>query len=166
MRTLIFLIISSFLYFSMQVKAQSTDEQTNIESLTQRVDSLEHELSYLKLIYELNSLNSDISMFSNDVRITSAAIELNVYSRNFDYKLGKAYIQNYEACQDKMESLQELIKKSKEFFALKVISYPFTDKELGVLMASYNTIDSAYKHLESSMKLLKLSVDFYRKRCS
>lgn len=163
MRTLIFLIISSSLYFSMQVKAQSNNEQTNIESLTQRVDSLEHELSYLKLIYELNSLNSDISMFSNDVQINAANIKLNMNSRNFDYKIGNAYLQLYESYQDKMESLQELIKKKKEFFALKVITYPFTDRELGVLMASYNTIDSAYKQLESSMKLLKLNVDFYRK---
>lgn len=166
MRTLIFLIISYSLYFSMQVKAQSTNEQTNIESLSQRVDSLEHELSYLKLTYELSSLNSDISMFSNDVRITSAAIELNVYSRNFDYRFGNAYLQNYEACQDKMESLQELIKQKKEFLALKFITYPFTESELNVLMASYNSLDAAYKHLESSMKVLKLSVDFYRKRCN
>lgn len=33
MRTLIFLIISFFIYFSMPIKAQSTNEQTNIESL-------------------------------------------------------------------------------------------------------------------------------------
>lgn len=163
MRTLIFLIISFFIYFSMPIKAQSTNEQTNIESLTQRVDSLEHELSYLKLIYELSSLNSDISMFSNDVKINAIDIKLDIYNRNFNYKLGNAYLQFYESCQDKMESLQELIKQKKEFLALKVITYPFTESELGVLLTSYNTIDSAYKHLESSMKLLKVNLDFYRK---
>ena len=45
-------------------------DSTKDISLTQRVDSLEHELSYIKLSYELYTLNNDLSIF-NTAGVTS-----------------------------------------------------------------------------------------------
>ncbi len=132
------------------------------QALVQRVDSLEHELSYLKLTYELYTLNSDITMFANEVYTKSVSIRLDLYNRNFNSKLGNAYQQYYESCLDKQQSILNLIEARKKSFALKVIIYPYTESELNVLMASYNVIDDAYGTLEQSMNMLKITIDAYR----
>ena len=92
-----------FLFFlvcglsSISIQAQSQNSQMEVHALVHRVDSLEHELSYLKLTYELYTLNSDITMFANEVYTKSIAIQLNLYNRNFNSKLGQSYQQYYES---------------------------------------------------------------------
>lgn len=61
MRTVLSFLVSVLSFISIQ--AQSQNSQMEMQALVHRVDSLEHELSYLKLTYELYTLNSDIIMF-------------------------------------------------------------------------------------------------------
>lgn len=143
--------------------AQSQDSREEMQILAQRVDSLEHELSYLKLTYELNTLNSDITMFANEVYTRSIAIQLDLYNQNFNCTLGDSYQRYYESCQRKKQSISELIEAKKTFFTLKVITYPYTESELNTLMASYNVINDAFDTLKSSMDVLKITIDAYNK---
>ena len=113
-----FLCSLVFVLSFSSVHAQSNDSQKEIQTLVQRVDSLEHELSYLKLTYELNTLNSDITMFANEVYTKSIAIQLDLYNRNFNSKLGDAYQQYYETCQRKKQSISELIEAKKTLYLI------------------------------------------------
>lgn len=137
-------------------------DSTKDISLTQRVDSLEHELSYIKLSYELYTLNNDLSIFNNDIGVRTNAIQINIYTHNFDYKLYKAYKDNYEATKDKLLSYQDLIETKKTYFWLKIITYPNTEVEKKLLLSSYMTIDKGYSQLESSLKLMKICLDMYK----
>lgn len=143
---------------SMVAPADSTKEI----SLTQRIDSLEHELSYIKLSYELYTLNNDLAVFKNNIGITTNEIQINIYERNFDYKLYSAYKDNYEANKDKLLSFQELIKAKKTYFWLKITTYPYFENEKELLLASYMTIDNGYSALESSLELMKVCLDMYK----
>lgn len=156
--TLLVLVLSIF-----SVNAQSQNSQEKMQTLVQRVDSLEHELSYLKLTYELSTLNSDMTLFSNEIYTKSLDIQLNLYTRNFNSQLGYAYQRYYKSCQERKQSISELIEAKKTFFALKVITYPFSESEMNTLKTSYNVIDNAYKSIETSMELLKIVVDAYNK---
>lgn len=156
--TLLVLVLSIF-----SVNAQSQNSQEKMQTLVQRVDSLEHELSYLKLTYELSTLNSDMTLFSNAINIKSLDIQLNLYNRNFNSQLGYAYQRYYKSCQEKKQSISELIEAKKTFFVLKVITYPFSESEMNTLKTSYNVIDNAYESIETSMELLKIVVDAYNK---
>ena len=154
--TLLVLVLSIF-----SVNAQSQNSQEKMQTLVQRVDSLEHELSYLNLTYELSTLNSDMTLFSNAIDIKSLEIQLNLYNRNFNSQLGYAYQRYYKSCQKKKQKISELIEAKKTIFVLKVITYPFSESEMNTLKASYNVIDNAYESIESSMELLKIVVDAY-----
>ena len=134
-----FLCSLVFVLSFSSVYAQSNDSQKEIQTLVQRVDSLEHELSYLRLTYELNTL----------------------YNRNFNSKLGDAYQQYYETCQRKKQSISELIEAKKTLYLIKVITYPYSESELKTLKASYNVINDAYGSLGKSMELLKIVIDTY-----
>lgn len=157
-----------FLFFlvcvlsSISIQAQSQDSQMEVHALVHKVDSLDHELSYLKLTYELYTLNSDITMFANEVYTKSIAIQLDLYKRNFNSKLGQSYQQYYESCLHKKQSIYELIEIKKEFLKLRVITYPYTESELKTLIGSYNVIDNAYNVLEHSMSMLKITIDAYK----
>ena len=139
-----FLCSLVFVLSFSSVYAQSNDSQKEIQTLVQRVDSLEHELSYLRLTYELNTLNSDITMFANEVYTKSIAIQ-----------------QYYETCQRKKQSISELIEAKKTLYLIKVITYPYSESELKTLKASYNVINDAYGSLGKSMELLKIVIDTY-----
>ena len=156
--TLLVLVLSIF-----SVNAQSQNSQEKMQTLVQRVDSLEHELSYLKLTYELSTLNSDMTLFTNEINIKSLEIQLNLYTRNFNSQLGYEYQRYYKLCQEHKQSISKLIEAKKTIFVLKVITYPFSESEMNTLKASYNVIDNAYELIGSSMKLLKFVVDAYNK---
>lgn len=141
--------------------AQSQNPQEEIQTLVQRVDSLEHELSYLKLTYELNALNSEIKMFANEVYSRYIAIQLDLHNRNFDFQLGDSYQQYYETCQLQKQSISELISAKKISFTLTIITHPYSENELNTLKASYNLIDNTYNTLEYSLKLLKMTINAY-----
>ena len=156
--TLLVLVLSIF-----SVNAQSQNSQEEMQTLVQRVDSLEHELSYLKLTYELSTLNSDMTLFTNEINIKSLEIRLNLYNRNFNSQLGYAYQRYYKSCQEHKQSISKLIEAKKTFFVLKVITYPFSESEKNMLKASYNMIDDEYELIGNSMELLKIVVDAYNK---
>lgn len=154
--TFLVLVLSIF-----SVNAQSQNSQEKMQTLVQRVDSLEHELSYLKLTYELSTLNSDMTLFSNEIHSKSLEIQLYIYNRNFNSQLGNAYQQYYKSCQEKKQSISELIEAEKTFFVLKVITYPFSESEMNALKAKYKVIDKAYDSLSKSMELFKIVMDAY-----
>ena len=156
--TLLVLVLSIF-----SVNAQSQNSQEEMQTLVQRVDSLEHELSYLNLTYELSTLNSDMTLFTNEINIKSLEIQLNLYNRNFNSQLGYEYQRYYKLCQEHKQSISKLIEAKKTFFVLKVITYPFSESEMNTLKAGYNVIDKAYESIENSMEVLKIVVDAYNK---
>lgn len=100
-------------------------------------------------------------MFANDVYTRSIAIRLDIYNRNLDYRLGDSYKQYYESCLRKKKAFCSLIEAKKTFFALKVMTYPYSESEFDALMASYSVINDAYSALETSMNLLKITIDAY-----
>ena len=156
--TLLVLVLSIF-----SVNAQSQNSQEKMQTLVQRVDSLEHELSYLNLTYELSTLNSDMTLFTNEINIKSLELQLNLYTRNFNSQLGYTSQRYYKSCQEHKQSISKLIEAKKTFFVLKVITYPFSESEMNTLKAGYNVIDKAYESIENSMEVLKIVVDAYNK---
>lgn len=144
--------------FSMVAPADSTKEI----SLIQRIDSLEHELSYVKLSYELYTLNNDLAVLKNYIGITTNQMQINIYERNFDYRLYKVYKDNYEINKEKLLSLQELIENKKTYLWHKITIYPYSENEKNLLLSSYMLIDNGYSALESSLKLMKVCLDIYK----
>ena len=102
-------------------------------------------------------------MFANEVYTKSIAIQLDLYNRNFNSKLGDSYQRYYESCQRKKQSISELIEAKKTLYLIKVITYPYSESELKTLKATYNVIDNVYDSLGNSMDLLKIVIDTYNK---
>ena len=80
MNKIIISFIFALSFFTAQAVSQNDKKDISTISLSQKVDSIEHELSYLKMSYELSSLNNDITMFANEIYTKSLAIQLNIQS--------------------------------------------------------------------------------------
>lgn len=158
-----FLYSLVFIFCSFSINVKSQDSIGQIQTLVQRVDSLEHELSYLKLIYELKTLNSDMAILKHEVDIKSNTIQLFIYDKNFDARLYETFQRYYESCQKQKEAYFELIGSMKDSFAIKVVAYHFTERELNILMLNYEIISQTYDLLEPSMNTLKLIIEMYGK---
>lgn len=161
MKKLLFLCLFALTFCSGF--AQSQKPQENDQALVQRIDSLEHELSYLKLSYDLYTLNSDMKMAASEIYAKYLVVREDINHRIFDKELGNAYKRYYKICEGQRESFDRLIKAKKNYFAIKVATYPYSENEMGVLKASYDLIDNAYDSLESSIELLKMALDTYYK---
>lgn len=130
--------------------------------LTQRVDSLEHELAYLKLSYELSTFHLDLSMFVNDVYNNLMEIKQELYNGSYDTKWYKMYQENYDNQKSKLETFSGLVELHKTSFAVNVRKSNFTENELNAMMIRWKLIDVAYESLVNYMDLFKRSIDAYR----
>lgn len=151
------LLVLSF--FSINAQAQVSQEE--MQALVQRVDSLEHELAYLKLSCNLSDLKNDISIFTNNINATQLAIQTNFYHRNFNSKLGNAYQRNYKASLIRKQSISYLIDTLKSYFNFNISTHTYTETELATLKACFGSINAAYDSLEEAMSLLKITIDTY-----
>ena len=161
MNKIIISFIFALSFFTAQAVSQNDKKDISTISLSQKVDSIEHELSYLKMSYELSSLNNDIAMFANEIYTKSLAIQLNIQSRCLDRRLTKSYTEFYDSCKNRQNSISELITAKKTFFILKYSTSDFSKEESNVLLSNYNNIDVVYNYLVNSMSLLKVSLETY-----
>lgn len=144
------------------LNAQTQNSQDDMQSLVQKVNSLEHELTFFKTLYNLNKINNDITMFANDVYTTSIAIQLDILNKNFNYQLANTYKENYESCLYKMQSYSKLIEVQKESTKFNIMTFPYSESEQELLMSNYNLIDYGFNALENVMKLFKSALDAYK----
>lgn len=160
-----FLFSLAFMLSFFSIHAQSQASRDEMQTLVQRVDSLEHELAYLKLTYKLNTLKSDIVIFANEMHAKSLEIQLHIYNNNKDpdSRLKDSYQKYYETCKARKQAFTELIEATKTFFVMKVFRYPYSESELNELMSTYKLISTAPNLLEASMDLLKSTIEAYIK---
>ena len=123
MNKFLFSLVLTLLSFPTYACAQNSQEE--LRTLVQRVDSLEHELSYLKLNYDLKTLNNDITTLTNEVYANYIGIKLDLYLRNFDTRLGEVLRQNYKAYKEKQEAISGLVEITKQSFNLKIATIYF-----------------------------------------
>lgn len=153
----------AFVLFFLPINAQAKDAQTEIQSLIHKVDSLEHELSYLRLEYELNKYLSDLNMLANEVRTVKIEILSSFYNKDFNKRMGNSYIKLYESYLNKTNVYHELVEKIKHFLKLKFVSSSYTTTQKDNIMATSNLIGRAYDVLEKTMNVLKEAIDLYNK---
>ncbi len=145
-------------FFSVHAHAQ--DLQEEMKKLVERVDSLEHALSYQKLVYDLSMLQSDINIMSNSVNSKCIDIQLKLYTRNLNSVLYDVYVELYNACQFNKNALFERFETQKNHLLLVVATY--SEKEQNVLLTGYNAINSSKTLLERSMEMFKFLIDSYK----
>ena len=159
-------IVSIFLlsFTTISIFSQSTNNPIDVGELVQRVDSLEHELSYQKLTSEINSLNFEIQIFTNNVQCYSNTIKIDLYTCNFNSELATSYKNFYESCVSRRQAMADLIETREIYLTALITKKSFSIDELSYLMKLYRIQKQGYNTLNESVNLLKLIIDEYARR--
>lgn len=112
------------------VMAQSKKQQEEKPALEQRVDSLQHELAFLKAKYELEQLNSQMQMYSYGIDIKVNAINIDRARKIFESRLATAFQSDYESFKGLTNALKERVDSTKLFTVLQLMKYSFSDSKV------------------------------------
>ncbi len=141
--------------------AQTDSRQSEIDALANKVDSLEHVVSYMNLSSELYSLINEMSILKNDIQNSYIEIKLDIFNKNFDRRLGNVRNQLYDAVEYRKKSLLNKIEIVKAYYTLRIINYPYSEVELRILNAAYDAISTGLESLETTIESLKTAIDIY-----
>lgn len=140
------------------VMAQSKKQQEEKPALEQRVDSLQHELAFLKAKYELEQLNSQMQMYSYGIDIKVNAINIDRARKIFESRLATAFQSDYESFKGLTNALKERVDSTKLFTVLQLMKYSFSDSEVQALKYQINILDLSLDALEKHLDLYKISI--------
>lgn len=133
------------------VMAQSKKQQEEKPALEQRVDSLQHELAFLKAKYELEQLNSQMQMYSYGIDIKVNAIDIDRARKIFESRLATAFQSDYESFKGLTNALKERVDSTKLFTVLQLMKYSFSDSEVQALKYQINILDLSLDALEKHL---------------
>lgn len=160
MKKILLLLVFGLFLLSSQAQTQ-TQLENQVNQLQQKVDSLDHELSYLQLSFKLESFKTELTLFSHDLSILVLEIKANSYNGKLSYSTGELYKENYELQLLKKKAFDNYLKSIKGFFAEKIMSNSYTQTELEALFSDLNVIEKSFDSLDYALKLLKATLKDY-----
>ena len=166
MKKILLLIVAivSVLQVSAQevesVKSQSAP--ISIDSLSVRLNKLQHDYDFMYCDYELHKLIMDLKDLAHSIDNSSNGVVINVYNSRYDRNLYNAYLDNYNSDCTLFDSLKDKIEVVKAAVFVKIMSSGFTDKELNVLTASLDVVNKAVIKVESSLNYYNVAIKAYR----
>ena len=145
--------------------AQSQSQQAVETALVNKVDSLEHELSYLRVEYEMQTFLADIKILSNNIQITANEIQISIWSRNFNKRVANVYSEKYDVLLTQVQKYSELAVVKKDYVKAMVTKHNFSVIEVRTLKQMYDLVDLTIAELGSALNLYKISTDAYSDYC-
>lgn len=141
-----------------QVKSAAT----TIDSLTSKLEKLQHDYDYMYCDYQAFRLKKDLSDLDNSISISSNSILINVYNSRYNNDLYKVYSENYTSCCDLLESLKRNIESTKTLVFLKILTSGFTEQEIEVLTNSFTVIDNTVTKVQRSLDYYDVVLKAYK----
>lgn len=142
--------------------SQTTDLKAYVDSLSTKLNTLQHDYDYLYCSHEINQLQSELNDLMHDVNIRSNAILISCYHGGYDSGLYSAYRSFYNAQVDLYDSVKERVEVVQRVVRLRILSSNFTQNEINVLMKGCKFLDRCLSTLQSSLDYCELVIGMYR----
>ena len=168
MKKLFFLIVAIISVFN--ASAQEIDLQQDqsaaisIDSLSIRLNKLQHDYNFMSCDYELYKLIMDLKDLSHSLDNASNGVIINIFNNRFERELYNSYLANYDSSCAVFEILKEKIEAVRVLIMVKIASSDFNDKELNVLKTSFDVINSAVTKVETSLNYFNACIKAYRSK--
>lgn len=133
-----------------------------VDSLSEKLNKLQHEYDFLYCSHELALLNLEIKAEIDNVDIKSNAILINCYHSRFNIDLYTAYRDNYNTSLELFNSIESKVSLVKASVALKILSSNFTKTDIDVLVKGTELLDKCLLKLESSLNYYKVVLNVYK----
>ncbi len=167
MKKLILLFILTLFGMSRVVAQDNNPSQTSdlkayVDSLSTKLNTLQHDYDYLYCRHEINRLQSELNYLQHDVNIKSNTILISYYHEGYDSGLYSSYRSYYNAQVDLYDTFKERVEGVQRAVRLKILSSNFTQNEIDVLMKGCKFLDSCLSTLQSSLDYCEFVLGMYR----
>lgn len=162
---LLLVAIASVLQSFAQEKKDSLQNQTatvSVDSLSVRMDRLQHDYDFMYCDYELHKQIMDLKDLAQSIDISSNGVLIDVYNGRFNRDLYNAFLDNYDAKSAFLDMLKKKTEVVKTAVFVKILSSNFTDKEIEVISQSFSVIEKATTTVERSLDYYNAAIKAYR----
>lgn len=162
---LLFVAIVSALHASAQEKDSLQDQTStiSIDSLSIRLERLQHDFDFLSCDHQLQKLIMDLKDLVHTIRNSSNGVVINVYTNSgYNRKLYDAYLNDYESDNYLFDALKKQSEVVRTMIFVKLMTLDFSDKERDVLTSSLSVVDKAITAVENSLNYYNAAIDAYR----
>lgn len=142
--------------------SQTEDLKVSIDSLSSKLNTLQHNYEYLYCSYLLSEVQLSMKDLINQLSIKSNAILINCYHNRFNIDLYNAYRDNYNSCIELYESTKGKAESVTTSVALKIMTSNFTENEIEVLGQSCRFVDDCLRAAQNSLDYYKVVLDLYK----
>ena len=167
MKKLLLIIVAavSALCASAQEKdsLQNQASTVSIDSLSVRLERLQHNYDFLYCDHQLQKLIMDLKVLALNISNSSSGVVINVYTNSgFNRKLYNAYLNEYESDNYLYEALKKQSDVIKNMVFVNLLTMNFSDAERNVLTSGLNVVDKAITSVESSLNYYNVAIEAYR----
>lgn len=168
MKKLVMLIFS--VLFVSHVYAQDVDTvqvqsaATTIDSLTLRLDMLQHRYDFMTCENELYKIMMDFKGLTQDINIKTNEVLVDVYHSRYDRTLYNTLCDYSDGCSTLYNSFQEKYESVKKLVLVKAISSSFDDSEIDLIESYLKAIDNSAAMVETAIKYYDYTVQNYKKK--
>ena len=161
---LLLVAIASVLQASAQEmdSMQGQSASISIDSLSLRLNILQHDYDFMYCDYELHKLIMDLKDLAHSIDNSSKGVVINVYNSRYDHNLYNAILKDYNSDCALFDALKEKIDAVKAAVFVKMMSSSFTDKEIQVLTLSFEVVSKVVMKIESSLNYYNAAIKAYR----
>ncbi|MDE5800570.1 MAG: hypothetical protein K2H74_06060 [Paramuribaculum sp.] len=140
-----------------------TDNESKIEELKAQVDSLSHEVLFIKLSYGLQIIQNELNIFTGEVNSKIMEISMDVRLKNCSRNSYLTYTENYEIFRDSLELYKSRYKSQQSLVYGALLYRNWNDNEYTVLNGLCNYIDLTYQRAELVLNTMKEMLELYHK---
>ena len=142
---------------------QSQSTPISIDSLSVRLDRLQHDFDFLSCDYRLQKLIMDLKDLQHTIGNSSNGVVINVYTNSrYNRNLYNSYLNDYESDRYLFDALKKQSEVVRTAVYVKLLSSDFTDKERDVLTSSLNVVEAAISAVENSLNYYNVAIEAYR----
>ena len=157
--------IASSLFVSAQERdsLQGQTATVSIDSLSVRLDRLQHDFDFLSCDYRLHMMIMDLKDLAHTISNSSNRVVINVYTNSgFNRKLYNAYLNDYEADNYLFDSLKSGAEVLRKMVFVKLMTLDLSDQERDVLTSSLNVIEKAITAVENALNYYNVAIEAYK----
>ena len=144
--------------------SQVQSSPVSIESLSLKLDKLQHDYDYIYCDYELHMLMMDLKDLSHSIGRSSNAVIINYYNGRYDRDLYNSYVVEYESACNLFDSMKDKVEVVQRAVTLKITVSSFTDAELNVLSSYFDVIDASIANVEKGLNYYNVTIKAYRSK--
>ena len=142
---------------------QNQASTVSIDSLSVRLERLQHNYDFLYCDHQLQKLIMDLKVLALNISNSSSGVVINVYTNSgFNRKLYNAYLNEYESDNYLYEALKKQSDVIKNMVFVNLLTMNFSDAERNVLTSGLNVVDKAITSVESSLNYYNVAIEAYR----